>query len=152
MQDLTANIKEFIIVENNNEFKFYAPKLKAFKQLDVIMDIIRIVARGSVTNKLEVEQILNNLFQTGAKIEGVDNKIETPAITLLVDAIKGALANLDGDTLNTLLNKLMFGLTIEIGNNQVIKATKEELDNRFSSWKSLLQLTKELIRHNLGFL
>ena len=152
MQDLTANIKEFTIIDNGVEFKFYAPKKKAFKQLDVIMDIIRIVARGSISNKLEVEQIVNNLFQTGVKVEGVNTNIEIPAITLLVDAIKGALANLDGDTLDVLLNKLMVGLTIDVGDNKIVKATRDELDSRFTSWKSLLQLTRELIRHNLGFL
>lgn len=146
------DIKELVIIEGDKEFKLYAPKLKAFKQLQVILDIIKIVARGSVSNKLEVEQILNNLFQTGVKVEGADTKIEVPAITLLIDAIKGALANLDDEAFDSLLNKLMVGLTIDDGAGRAIKATREELDNKFTSWKSLLQVMKELIRHNLGFL
>jgi hypothetical protein len=158
MQDLTANIKEFTITENGNVFKFYAPKLKAFKQLDVMTDIIRIIARGSASNKKEVEQVLNNLLQTGVKVEGADKKegadknIEVPVITLLIDAIKGALANLDSETLELLLSKLMNGLTIDIGNNKVVPATHELLDEKLESWKSLVQLTRELIRLNLGFL
>ena len=150
--NINVDIKEFVIIDNNKEFKFYAPKLKVSQQIAIIIKIINLVANGSITNKLEVAQILHNMFQTGVKVEGANDNNKIPAMTMLFEAIKGTLANLDEQSFNDLFyNKLIIGLTIDDGTGKAIKVTKEELDNKFTDWKSVGLIFIELVRYNLGF-
>lgn len=146
-------IVEFSIQDKGKEVKFIAERLKPFEQFNLIMKIISVVAKGGNGNNLHVEQALHNLFQTGKNVE-IKEKLKedfTP-FKLILEAIKGALAQLSEEDRDWMITELLKNVKIDCGASYIVKATQEELNSRLSGFQAIFELLKELVKINLGFL
>lgn len=143
---------KFTIKDEKNELNFIAIRLAPFEQFNLILKIIGIVAKGSIANSAQVEQVLHNVFQTGKEIEDSAKNVDINSVTLILDAVKGALATLSDEDRDWLLNELLKNVKLDCGQSYIIQATKEELNNRLSGFKPILKLLTELVKINLGFL
>lgn len=140
---------------NNKEKKlnFIVERLKPFEQFNLILKIISIIAKGNTTNSSQVEQALHNVFQTGTEIDGADKlKKDVAPLKLILDAIKGALAELSEKDRDWLINELLKNTKIDCGNSFIIPATSDELNERLSSFQPIFKLLSQLVKINLGFL
>lgn len=143
---------KFSIQDNEKIINFIANRLAPFEQFNLILKLIGIVSKGSLTNTAQVEQVLHNVFQTGKEVENADSKVDVNTFTLILDAIKGALATLNEHDRDWLLTELLKNVKIDKGQNYIVNATIEELNSQLSGFRPILKLLTELIKINLGFL
>lgn len=153
-----AKIVNFSIEDKNDEgekvvVNFIAKKLPAVEQGFLVLKIIGIIARGA-GDKVDVhlEQLLHDYFQTGHKVEGIkNNNYEERAGSLVLNAVKGALATLSTKDRDELINTLI--VTVEFVESAVFKTpvTLQELNQRLSSFQAFFKFLGELIKINLGF-
>lgn len=143
---------KFSIQDNEKIINFIANRLAPFEQFNLILKLIGIVSKGSLTNTAQVEQVLHNVFQTGKEVENADSKVDVNTFTLILDAIKGALATLSEHDRDWLLTELLKNVKIDKGQNYIVNATIEELNSQLSGFRPILKLLTELIKINLGFL
>lgn len=143
---------KFSIQDNEKIINFIANRLAPFEQFNLILKLIGIVSKGSLTNTAQVEQVLHNVFQTGKEVENADSKVDVNTFTLILDAIKGALATLSEHDRDWLLTELLKNVKIDKGQSYIVNATIEELNSQLSGFRPILKLLTELIKINLGFL
>lgn len=142
---------KFSIQDNDKKINFIVNRLAPFEQFNLILKLIGIVSKGSLTNTAQVEQVLHNVFQTGKEVENADSKVDVNTFTLILDAIKGALATLTEHDRDWLLTELLKNVKIE-KESYLIPATIEELNSQLSGFRPILKLLTELVKINLGFL
>lgn len=144
------------IVQNiNKEHKLdlIVERLKPFEQLNLILKIISIIAKGHSTNSAQVEQALHNIFQTGKEINDANKeKSELSSLRLIIDAIKGALAELSDKDRDWLISELLKNVKIDAGQSYIVAANQEELNSRCTSFQPIFKLLAQLVKINLGFL
>lgn len=142
---------KFSIQDEKNTLNFIALRLEPFEQFDLILKVIGIVAKGSLSNSAQVQQVLHNVFQTGKEVEDT-SKIDVNSFALILDAIKGALASLSGEDRDWLLSELLKNVKLDCGQSYIVQATREELNKRLSGFRPIIQLLTKLVKINLGFL
>ena len=143
---------DFSFQDKDKELKFLVQRLKPFEQFNFMLRVISIISKGASSNTAEVEQILHNVLQTGKEVEGAKQlKNDVQPIKLLLDAIKGALAQLEDKDRDWLIKELLKNVKIVDG---IIKipATIDELNTRLSGFQPVFKLLIELVKLNLGFL
>lgn len=138
--------------EMNHKLNFIVERLKPFEQLNLILKIISIIAKGH-SESAQIEQALHNIFQTGQQVEQSKEKAEFSSLQLIIDAVKGALASLSDTDRDWLINELLKNVKLDTGHPTLKpKATVEELNERCDSFHPIFKLLSELIKINLGFL
>ncbi len=148
---VTFSIEDKGIIKGRLDF--IVERLKPFEQFNLILKIISIIAKGGAGNSAQLEQTLHNVFQTGKEVDGVkDMANDIAPFKLILDAIKGALAELSEKDRDWLISELLKNVKIDCGNSLTFKATTEELDNRCTSFQPIFKLLQQLVKVNLGFL
>jgi len=138
--------------ENNHKLNFIVERLKPFEQFNLIMRIISIISKGHHDSE-KVEQILHNTFQTGKKIEKLGKDTEVNSLQLILDALKGALAELSDKDRDFLVNELLKNVKIDTGHPTLkLDATIEELNQRLDTFHPIFKLLAQVLKVNLGFL
>lgn len=139
--------------DKGKKINFIIERLKPFEQFNLILKIISIIAKGNKENSDHVEQTLHNLFQTGKDLKGSEKvKNDAAPFKLVIDALKGALAELSDKDRDWLINELLKNTKIDRGNNYVVQATCDELDSLLSGFQAIFKLLSQLVKINLGFL
>lgn len=135
---------------NNKEkrLNFIIERLKPFEQFNLIIKIISIVSKGNATS----EQTLHNLFQTGKEVEGAGKAENVVPMKLILDMIKGALAELSDKDRDWLINELLKNIKIDCGQGYIVHASQTELDERCHSFQPIFKLLQQAVKINLGFL
>lgn len=131
------------ITENNKDINIQVEKLNAMKQANILLYMFRILARGSGENGgKQVEQFLHNLFKTGVKVtnDSVDNN---EILSLLTNAILGAIATLTDGEFDYLLTNLLNNAYVVNGDVR-IPLNKAEIERRFENGFTVFILLKEL--------
>lgn len=147
---------EFVLPENmyvdGKIVTFIITRLKPFEQFNLILKIISIIAKGAKeSDKVKVEKSLHSILNTG---KNFDDNISGDLLSLnmLLDAIKGALSSLSDNDRDWLVAELLKNVKIDCGNNYIVKATQEEIDQRISGYSGIFKLLIEIAKINLGFL
>ena len=138
-------MKELVL----NNVKFQIERLSPSKQFKLLLKIIGIVAKGDVDYSAQIQQVFHNQLQTGEQVDtSTENKYEGSTLSLIVNAVKGALSTLSDDDRDYLINSLLENVTIlpnEATPTLIIKATLEQLDKRLKNYTQIFNLLKEVI-------
>ena len=138
-------MKELVL----NNVKFQIERLSPSKQFKLLLKIIGIVAKGDVDYSAQIQQVFHNQLQTGEQVDtSTENKYEGSTLSLIVNAVKGALSTLSDEDRDYLINSLLENVTIlpnEATPTLIIKATLEQLDKRLKNYTQIFNLLKEVI-------
>lgn len=145
---VTFTLEDKGIKNKEQRLNFIAERLKPFEQFNLILKIISIVAKGNSNS----EQALHNIFQTGKEVENVKSEKDIIPLKLILDGIKGALAELSDIDRDYLINQLLKNTKIDCGQSYIVQANQEELNKRCSSFQPIFKLLKQAVKINFGFL
>ena len=143
---------ELAFKDKDKELKFSLERLKPFEQFNFILKIVSIISKGAKpSDTARVEQILHDVLQTGKQVDEAKPMKDEVPITLLLDAVKGALGSLEEKDRDWLIKELL--KNVKIHNGPVIEdATIDLLNHRLSGFQPVFKLLIELVKVNLGFL
>lgn len=152
---IEAITKVVTIKEKEKTFYFLLQKLTPWQQTDLMAELVKIICKGSPNNSKDVEQALHLIMQSQHVVEEADKKkVNTEAIHLVIQAIKGALASLSKPDRDQIFRMLLSNLKIDIskeGKGSYMAASLENLDQYFDTYWGILSLLKEAFMFNLGF-
>lgn len=157
--------RKITIEDNGKIVNFIVKRLNPEDQLNFIVKLIGIIAKGSIANSKTIEQVLHNAIFSGKKIEGLEEeqaeqkKKDEAAKTmgdLIREATKGALATLSKEDKDFIFAELLKNVKIDAGTHgsgsYIADATWEELNHRFDSFIGPMKLIKEVAFINFEFL
>ena len=145
-------MKTIEIIEGEKKVNFIAKRLLPKDQTFLMLKIIGMIAKGSITNSRLVEQALHNAIYTGVKISGAGKeKVEENSMgKIILEAVKGALANLSDEDRDYVFSELL--KTVKIGeNSQFDSVSWKDLNFHFQTFVGPMKLFRELIDLNFGF-
>lgn len=150
---------EFSIVDKEKTHRFKAKRLAPFAQFNFILKIISIISKGGGVNSAKVEQFLHDAFSTGVQVEGGQKKVDASPLNLILDAIKGGLAELSDADRDLIISTLLKGCSICDSSEEGLKkgfvhfvpATIQELNEKVSGFKPIIEILAQLVKINLGF-
>ncbi len=141
---------EFSIIENETEFNFELVRLKPIAQLNFLLKIISVLAKGAQTKESsqKIEAMLNGVIETGVDFSSVKFNSDDKQVSLFTNALIGAFANFEDDDRDYIINTLLSTVTLTTKANIRIPMNAVEVDRKFASIKTLFQLLAEVIKLN----
>ena len=145
-----TDISKIVITEKDKTIEFEIERLKPSKQFNLLLKVIGVVAKGSNTASAQVTQVLHNQLKTGVDVPGKEQEQawSGDSLTLILDAVKGALASLSDTDRDEITGTLLSNVKVVVTPELKRPATMDELDKRFTSFTSIIKLLKEVITAN----
>lgn len=132
-----------------NDISFNIGRILPSKQKDMIFKVVKMLCKSDSHDTRQVEQFIHNSLQTGVVVD--NSTINNDSIfTLLLNAVKNAIANLSDIEHNQLVTDLLAVVQIipNPNDSKVLPATIENLDQVLKNGLQFYHLLLEVAKAN----